>query len=247
MAAPPTRPLSRTITFFGARFPLSSFMLATVTLSASIVGVVARQMGWDLLASMALVPSRVWNGEVWRLLTWPFFSLDPISLIFACVIILFFGRDLSYQWGPVRFLRVYLGFGLGVGAAVCLLALAWPAFRQVPHLTPWPLADALIIAWATWFPSRQLLVYFVLPLGGRRLIYATWAINVLFALYMGPAAFVPHFLAMGGMWLYQSGGFGGIWGRLRGGGWGNGGPRRRSKLRVIDPRERRDEPPRWLH
>jgi membrane associated rhomboid family serine protease len=245
---PSSRLLNRSITFFGARFPFVSFLLAASTLAASILGAVMKQLGWEIHALMALVPARVWSGEVWRLLTWPFFAPDPISLFFACLIILFFGRDLSYQWGPLRFLRVYLGFGLGVGAAICVLAWVWPAIRQAPYLTPWPLADALIIAWATWFPSRQLLVYFVLPLGGRKLIYATWGINVLFALYYGLAPFVPHFLAMGGMWLYlNGGGLGGWWGRLRGGGWGKGGTRRRSNLRVIDPRERRDEPPRWLH
>jgi hypothetical protein len=125
--------------------------------------------------------------------------------------------------------------------------LLWPAVWQARYITAWPLADALIIAWATAFPGRQLLLYFVLPLGGRKLVYATVGITVLLALFYGLALFVPHFLALGGMLAYQNGGLGGFWGRLRGGGWGNGGPRRRSKLRVIDPRERRDEPPRWLH
>ena len=49
----------------------------------------------------------------------------------------------------------------------------------------WPLADALIIAWATLFPTRQMLVYFVIPLGGRNLIYATLGGTLIFALLAG--------------------------------------------------------------
>jgi membrane associated rhomboid family serine protease len=247
MSSQPFRLLNRSVTLLGARFPAPAFLLSVGTLAASTLAAVTYRLGWPFVTLMTLEPALVWRGQVWRLLTWPFFEMDPISLIFACVILLFFGRDLSYQWGPARFFKVYLAFTLLTGAVVCLVAWAWPAVWQGRYLTAWPMADALIIAWATAFPSRQLLVYFVLPLGGRKLIYATVGINVLLALFNGLSFYVPHFVAMGGMLAYQRGGLRGFWGRLRGGGWGAGGSRRRSRLRVIDPRERRDEPPRWLH
>jgi membrane associated rhomboid family serine protease len=248
VSAQPFRLLNRSVTFFGARFPAVAFLIAAGTLAATIVAVVAEGMGVHLLQLVGLHPAGVLRGEVWRLLTWPLFEPAPLSLIFACAVLLFFGRDLCYYWGPARYLKIFAGFAVGTGAAVCLVGLVWPAVRSAHYLTAWALADALIVAWATAFPSRQILVYFVLPLGGRRLIYATVGINVIFALFAGVALFVPHFIAMGAMWAYQSGGMGGLWGRLRGGGgWNAAGPRRRSNLRVIDRRERRDEPPRWLH
>jgi membrane associated rhomboid family serine protease len=246
VSASPFRLSNSSVTFFGARFPAVAFLIAAGTLAASVLAAVSARMGWPFVLLMTLEPAKVWSGQVWRLLTWPFFEMQPLSLLFACLILLFFGRDLSYQWGPARYLKVYLGFAVGTGAGVCLLAWLWPAVWQGQYLTAWPMADALIIAWATTFPSRQLLVYFVLPLGGRKLVYATFGINLLFALFNGLALYVPHFIALGAMWAYQNGGDG-FWRRLRRGGWGSSGPRRRTNLRVIDPRERRDEPPRWLH
>ncbi|HEX6738213.1 MAG TPA: rhomboid family intramembrane serine protease [Vicinamibacteria bacterium] len=247
MSVQPFRLMNRSVTFFGARFPAVAFIVAAGTLAVTIVAVVAERSGLGLASLLALQPSGVMKGEVWRLITWPFVEPAPLSLIFACAVLLFFGRDLCYHWGAARYLKTYLAFAAGTGAAVCLVGLVWPAVWRTGYLTAWPLADALIIAWASAFPSRQILVYFVLPLGGRRLIYATFGINVIFALFAGVSYFVPHFIALTAMWVYQNGGMGGFLGRWRRRGWGQMGPRRRSNLRVIDPRERRDEPPRWLH
>jgi hypothetical protein len=83
-----------------------------------------------------------------------------------------------------------------VGAGVCLVALVWPAVASQAYATAWPLGDALLIAWASQFPNRQILMYFVLPIGGRNLVYLVIAGTLLFALFGGLALFVPHFLAI---------------------------------------------------
>ena len=74
------------------------------------------------------------------------------------------------------------------GVTTSLLALVGRSFLQPYYLGVWPIVEAIIIAWAIQFPSRDLLIYFVLPLRGRNLIYATLGGTLLFALLNGP----PH-------------------------------------------------------
>lgn len=238
------RALNGSFNFMGGRFPVAVGLLIGLTLGASILGAV----GLPLREWGALFPVLVWQGQVWRLLTWVFFELDPVSLIFACLMLGWFGRDLCHAWGARRFLAVYLGFAAAAAGATCLIArLVWPGLMARAYLSSWPLAEAMIIAWAVLFPYRRIFVYFLFPLGGRNLIYLTIGGTVLYALFHGPAAFVPHFVAEGLMLIYvREPSIYGFWLRLRLGAlqWS---PRRRSShLRPVDRFDPEDRP-RWLH
>ena len=72
-----------------------------------------------------------------------------------------------------------------------------------------------------------MLVYFVIPLGGRNLIYATIGGTLVFALLSGFVLFVPHFIALGLMLAYlREPAIGRFWQRLTLGmrGGRSGGP-----------------------
>lgn len=233
--------------FFGARFPAAVVWLAGVVLAGSCLAAVDYRVGFKLLRFLTLEPSLVMRGEVWRLVTWSFFELQPLNLIFGCMILLLMGRELADLWGARRLWATYVVLSFLAGATTTLLSLVWADLRAWDGVTIWPLVDALIIAWATLFPTRQMLVYFVLPLGGRNLVYVTLAGTLVFALLSGFAQFVPHFVAMGLMLAYlREPAIGRFWQRLTLG--MRGGPKRRSShLRAVDRLERDDEPPRWLH
>lgn len=245
---PPARALNGSVTFFGYRFPLPPLLLAAATLAASTLAAVGLRSGFPFLQWLTLDANAVAAGQLWRLVTWPFLELDPIALLFACLVILVFGRDLTYQWGGVRFLANYFGFTLAAGVGTCLLAAVWTPVRATAYFTAWPVADALIIAWAVVFPGRQMLLYFVLPLGGRVLVYAIVGITVLLALFGGFTPYVPHFLAQAAALAYlRRPDLRLYWARLRYGSW-NTPARRRSGLRKVErQRSSDDEPPRWLH
>ena len=135
------------------------------------------------------------------------------------------------------------------GGLTTLVGLAFDGVGRGPYYTVWPVAEALIIAWATMFPTRQMLVYFVLPLGGRNLILFTVGCTLVFALLSGFVPFVPHFIAQGLMLAYlREPAIGRLWQRLTLGMRG-ASKRRPSHLRAVDRdrEDREDEPPRWLH
>jgi hypothetical protein len=112
--------------------------------------------------------------------------------------------------------------------------------------------DALVIAWGLNHPFRQILLFFAVPVSGQALVWVTLGGTLLFALFTGVGAFVPHLLAEGIAWLHVSGKGPGQWlRRIR-------LPRRKKKygrFEVIhadrDPdrrwlnRSRGPEPTRW--
>jgi len=231
--------------FLGGRVPVVVGGLVAATIIVSVLAAVARLGGTSLASEVALIPGLIWTGQIWRLVTWVFLDDQPLSLLFSCMVLWWLGRDLVGVWGPRRFLGLYLSFAVIVGALT--VVIAWLVLGERgglwPYYSAWPLVDALTIAWALYFPHRQVLIYFVLPLSGRNLIYLVVGGTILWALFNGPANYIPHLLAEGLMFAYmkrpmlqrlwRSAGF-------------SVGRRRSPRLREV----RRDawkEPPRWLH
>lgn len=227
----------------GGSLPASIALLIGATLTASILG--AQLAGFALAG--ALVPGYVFTGQVWRLATWAFFEQDPLGLIFAALALFWFGNDLVRIWGPVRFLASYLGFAAGAAALTCGVALLFPGLRAHPFLGAWPAVSALIIAWACAFPTRNILLYFVVPLSGRNLIYATLGGTLLFALLGGMSGFVPHFAAqLLSLAVMRRTPLGGLWTRIRFELAYRGWRRRSSRLREVPPPSR-ESSSRWYH
>jgi membrane associated rhomboid family serine protease len=230
------------IRILGARFPFVVVALAAATLIATIVGAMGWRMGVPaMLTGGVLVPALVWSGQVWRLVTWVFYEPNALGLVFFVLILLIFGRELYYAWGMRRFLTVYFGLAAGAALATCLLGLIWDEVSRMSYVTPWPIAEAFTIAWGVMFPGRQILVYFVLPIGGRNLVYLTIGTVVVFALLEGVSLFVPHFAAMLIMLVYlREIPLYRVWLDVR-------TAMRRRRPGHLRPVDREDRPSRWVH
>ena len=234
----------------GGRVPPVVGLLIAATFIASIVGALGMHSGFPLVAWAALVPSAVLHGQVWRLVTWVFFELSPFSLIFGCLMFYWFGRDLAYRWGPLRFVLYYLAGAAVIGGLVVALSRVYAPVGEMVYTGTWPIQEGIIILWAAYYPARQMNIYFVLPLGGRNLILFTIAGTVLLAIYSGLLAFVPHFiaiaLALAWLWLPSPRA---LWieARLR----GMEKKRRATHLKAVprdaDPSDRDPPGGRWLN
>jgi membrane associated rhomboid family serine protease len=190
---------------FGGRVPAAVGGLIAVTVAASLVAVVGERNGLPLLQLAALQPRVVWSGEVWRLVTWVLVETEPLNLLFGGLVLYWFGRDLVDAWGEGRFLATYFGIAAAAGALTCLAALAWPALAALRSTGFWAVIDATIVAWALLHPFRQILLFFAIPVSGQALLWITVGGTVLFALFGGVAAFVPHLLAEGVAFVWVSG------------------------------------------
>ena len=238
--------LDRRFEVLGGSLPAPVALLIGATLVGSIL---SAQLG-GFRDAVALVPALVFHGEVWRLATFVLVEPNPLSLIFAGLVLYFVGRDLVRVWGPARFLAAYFGLGAAAAAITCVLALAPPLERLAgaQFVGAWPVVSALIVAWACVFPGRTILVYFLVPLQGRNLIYATFGGTLLFALLGGSlAAFIPDFAAqLVALAAMRGNPFGGLWARIKFevayGRW----RRRATRLRAV-PRPDEQDRPRYYH
>lgn len=227
----------------GGSLPAPIALLIGLVLVSSILA--AQVAGFGAMG--ALVPGYVLQGQLWRLVTWAFFELDALSLIFAALALFWFGSDLVRVWGPGRFLAACLGLAAAAAAATCALALLLPSLRAHPFVGSWPVVSALIIAWASAFPTRNILLYFVVPLHGRNLVYATLGGTLLFALLGGFTPFIPHFAAqLVSLVAMRGTPLGGLLARVRFELAYRNWRRRSSRLREVKPPSR-GEDPRFYH
>ena len=169
-----------------------------LTLAASIVA--ALDGGW-LVHWASLAPAKIWHGEVWRLVTWPFVELGPVQLILTCVAIYKLGGDLAQRWGDRRLFRFARHVVLSA-AVVTAIAGAIPGLGYIQRLGGWAICDALVVAWARQFPARTLTVYGMLTVGGRELVSITVGAAIVFAIYFGPMTMAPELVACAAAALY---------------------------------------------
>jgi membrane associated rhomboid family serine protease len=243
----PPRPtfLDRRIHVLGGSLSMPVALLIGATLVTSILGA---QLP-DLLNAGRLSPALIKSGEVWRLVTWTFFEMDPVGLIFGALALFWFGNDLVRLWGPGRFLATYLGLAAAAAGVTCLVALAWRPLMGLEFAGAWPVISALIIAWAIAFPTRDIFVYFVLPMRGRNLIYLTLGGTLLFALLSRSfAIYTPHFAAeLLALVSMRRNPLSGLWAKVKFELAYRRWRHRSRNLREVPRQQPRDEDPRWYH
>jgi membrane associated rhomboid family serine protease len=192
------------VRFWRFDMPLVLMLVVGATFVLSVVSAILMQSGIAFGAYGLLAPRLVWEGQVWRLVTWQFFELEPIGLIFSVALIYWFGRDLCNAWGPRKFLAVYFGFVAIIGVLVCLIGrFLWARVGDGVYFGAWPIAEALTIAWATLYPDREILFFFVIRANGKVLIALTIGATALWAAFSGFGTMLPHFLAEGLMLIYM--------------------------------------------
>jgi membrane associated rhomboid family serine protease len=127
---------------------------------------------------------------VWTLLTSGLFT-SPESFshaLWSLVGLYFLTNDLEKKWGGARMLR-FLGLSVVMGnLAVLAVDLVLPARLAIfhPPLTLGPMAaiTATAMAWAKENATRQIRLFFFLPISGKSLYWITIGFAVLALLFM---------------------------------------------------------------
>lgn len=135
---------------------------------------------------------------IWQILTYPFFVLNLIGLLFSVLLYGWFAGALEEWWGSKRFLRFFIIVSVGAAVLTVLLSLVWPALAAARIMGPYPVLEGLIIAWGLTFPRQQVYLFFILPVQGLHLVYLTVGIVALYILFSGHVApVVPQIFGMG--------------------------------------------------
>jgi membrane associated rhomboid family serine protease len=157
-------------------------------------------------------------GQLWRLLSAPWLhaTSGTVGHVLGVLLGLFFlGPVLEEAWGArrlLRFLALSALVAYSTQVLIELLLRAAGAEALASKLVPeyWfggvPVLEAMVIAFATGFPGRQLRLMFVFPIGGRALVLITVGISLLFLIAgaLGPSGFIAPFAGMLAGWLFGS-------------------------------------------
>ncbi len=231
---------------FGDRVPPSLGLVLALMLVLSVLGWVDR----DLQMTGALLPSMILRGQVWRLVSWPFFQDDPFTLIFGGFMLYWLGQQLAFVWSERRFLLRFFGYAAFASVATTVLAVFWPP-ASVGHVGIWPVANALIVSWAMLFPDRQVNIWGVLPITGKTaallVVGGTFLYGIAGGGIRGIGAFTPHLAAIALAWILSRGlGVRGPW-RDAQAWWAERETKRRSRHLKVVKKDGEGDRPRWLN
>ncbi len=147
--------------------PLSTALKAII--AANVVMFLATTFADSLLPRLGLIPAfvihRLW---VWQLATYMFLHAGPFHILFNMLALWMFGTELERMWGTRYFLKFYFVTGIGAGALTVLFSLLPFEFAQ--HLQGAIIVGAsgaiygLLLAYAMYFPNRQVYMYLVFPI-----------------------------------------------------------------------------------
>lgn len=123
-------------------------------------------LGYALREHFALVPGRLAQGEIWRLLGYLFLHGSVMHLALNMLMLWMFGSELEQRWGSRFFLRYFLLCGLAGGLVFSLTQ--WGTW--VPTVGSSGAIYGILMAYGMWFPTRVVLVFFLFPMQVRYLI-----------------------------------------------------------------------------
>ena len=121
---------------------------------------------------VTFVPQRIFQGEVWRLISFVFvpMSFEPVYFILSVMLYYFLGSQLEQAWGSTRF-TVYYVFGVVLTALTGLLLFLSPALRGYGVVNMHYVNMSLLLAFSTLYPEAQFLVLYIIPVKAKWLAW----------------------------------------------------------------------------
>lgn len=156
------------------KFAIRNLMMYIVVLNFLVFALdfVLQPFHFSVYRILQLDPSMVFQGQVWRLIT--FIFIPPSAGIIFIIFVLYFyymiGSSLEQEWGTARFNLYYLIGILGtIAASLTTGNIATSLYLNM----------SLFLAFAQLYPDYEVLLFFILPVKIKYLAYVDW---VFFAL-----------------------------------------------------------------
>ena len=142
------------------------------------------------------------HGWLWQPVTYMFLHVGVFHILFNMLGLWMFGVELERMWGTRYFTQFYFAAGLGAAATQLLLGvLPFDFSNQFYYSATLGASGALyglLLAYALYFPHRQILLWFVVPVPVRVFVGIFGAI-ALFSAIRGDGGGIAHTAHLGGM------------------------------------------------
>jgi membrane associated rhomboid family serine protease len=151
----------------------------------------------------SLVPQQVFERfAIWQPFTYMFLHGSIFHILFNMLGLWMFGVELERMWGTRYFTQFYFASGLGAAATQLILSILPFAFADNFYYAGTLGASGalygILLAYAMYFPHRQILLWFLVPVPARVFVGILGAI-ALFSSIRGEGAGVAHLAHLGGL------------------------------------------------
>jgi membrane associated rhomboid family serine protease len=174
---------------------IKNLLIATIAVFVLQVLPIANSllMNWG-----ALIPSSTFlGGELWRLGSYMFLHGSPYHLLFNMLALYMFGAEIEELWGSRRFVVFYFIVGIGSGLFNAFNLLN-PFTSHIAVIGASGAVLGVMTVFASYFPRRQILVFFLFPLEVRWAVIIFGSISLYFSISGGGGA-ISHLTHLGGI------------------------------------------------
>lgn len=184
--------------------PVNKIILITTGVLFLLQAILNAVGAFSVVSFVGLSGAGIFSGLIFQFLTYPFIETQIMSVIFNSLIIWFIGSEIETLWGRKVYIRFLLLTILGVGLFFFLVSAL---FFHGTHVFETSLHGlnginfALLIAYATLYPDRQLSLMMIFPMRAQTFCWILAGIEAYMALFSNITTSWAHLLAMGLSWL----------------------------------------------
>jgi len=158
-------------------------VLMVVIIACFVIQEVVRfHLEWPVLEYFALSPEQLRRGFLWQLITFQFLHGGLWHLFMNLLVIWFFGRTVEERLGAREFLKIYFFSGTAGGLLQAALGFAFPAYFGFATVGASAGALGLLAAFALMEPYAEILVFFVLRVRAKYLLWFELGIAAFFTI-----------------------------------------------------------------
>lgn len=130
--------------------------------------------------------SAIGKGYLWQLATASLVHTNPFQLLFNLLTLWMFGSELEQRWGRQVFLRFYLFCAFASALVFLLLGALLPEMRTDVFSSAAGANLGLLIAYAIYWPDRQVWFFFLFPVRMKFVALITGFIALSYAVSSAP-------------------------------------------------------------
>jgi membrane associated rhomboid family serine protease len=194
-----------------ATWAVTRLIWMQILISIAVILESAVLNGHGVFSHFALSYGGIAKGYLWQPLTTVLIDLDPVSLLFNVLGLWMFGSELEQRWGRSVFIRFFALCSLGSTGAFLLLCFLFPGLREfLVYITPTGPLLGLFLAYAVYWPDRQVWLMFIFPVRVKYVLLIIGLIEIIYPLLrnINPIIVGGHLggLVVAGLVLLISGG-----------------------------------------
>lgn len=152
------------------RYAVSNLMYYIIGITLAVF-LIEYALNISLSYYLAFIPSFIFQGQIWRIVT--FIFIPPASSILTIAFVLYFyymmGSTLEYEWGAFKFNIYYLFGMLGTIIAAFITGMGTSVYLNL----------SMFLAFAYLFPNVEVLLFFIIPVKVKYLAYLDWIFFIL--------------------------------------------------------------------